>query len=228
MARRAYALQTLLAQIDALYPNRNKASDGWIADAKHASTSQHQPNARGIVTAQDFTHDPANGVHGGDLAEWFNDDPRTWYVIWNRSIWDAKWIPYNGPNPHDRHVHISTKQDSGNYDNATKWNIGGKMRTLIPPHIVREHYINYTGHDPGANSPALNNRYEDPIDDEFWFGLVPMLNQIRQARDKQINDLRVALANEQAKPPKEVIKEVEKIVEKIVEVPVEVKVGEEE
>jgi len=42
------------------------------------------------------------------------------------------------------------------------------------------------------------------------------------ARDKQIADLKVALANEKAKPPVEVIKEVEKIVEKevIKEVPV--------
>lgn len=39
-------------------------------------------------------------------------------------------------------------------------------------------------------------------------------------RDQMINDLKTALANEQAKPPKEVVKEVEKIVTK--EVPVEV------
>lgn len=36
----------------------------------------------------------------------------------------------------------------------------------------------------------------------------------------QLSEVRQALANEQAKPPKEVVKEVEKIVEKVVEVPV--------
>lgn len=102
--------------------------------------------------------------------------------------------------------------------------IGGKMRQLIPANIVREHYINYTGVDPGTDSPALQNRFEDPIDDEFWYGLVSMLNSIRQARDKQIADLQVALTNEQAKPNREVIKEVIKIVEKPVEVRVEVPV----
>lgn len=41
---------------------------------------------------------------------------------------------------------------------------------------------------------------------------------------KQLSDVQTALANEQSKPPKEVIKEVEKVVEKIVEVPVTVEV----
>jgi hypothetical protein len=45
---------------------------------------------------------------------------------------------------------------------------------------------------------------------------------------KQLADVKKALANEQAKPPKTVIKEVEKIVDRPVEVIKEVKVGEEE
>lgn len=44
----------------------------------------------------------------------------------------------------------------------------------------------------------------------------------RAAVNQQVSALQTALANEQSKPPKEVVKEVEKIVEKIVEVPVEV------
>jgi hypothetical protein len=43
-------------------------------------------------------------------------------------------------------------------------------------------------------------------------------------RDKAVAELRAALANEQAKPPKEVIKEVQVIVEKYVDRPVEVPV----
>src|SRR3990167_8493968 len=113
MARLANSLAVLRGQIDAAYPLRNRASDGWIGDAAHTTVkSEHNPNTEGVVTALDITHDPANRLHGGDLAEWLNDDSRTWYVIWNRKIWDAKWLPYNGPNPHDRHVHISTKQDT--------------------------------------------------------------------------------------------------------------------
>lgn len=55
------------------------------------------------------------------------------------------------------------------------------------------------------------------------------VNAQRQAQQTAVQDLRnqlvavqQALANEQSKPPKEVVKEVEKIVEKIVEVPKEV------
>lgn len=46
------------------------------------------------------------------------------------------------------------------------------------------------------------------------------------AKDQAIKDLQVALANEQAKPPREVVKEIEKIVEKPVEVIKEIRVGE--
>ena len=47
---------------------------------------------------------------------------------------------------------------------------------------------------------------------------VAQLETANNQKDQIINELRAALANEQAKPPKEVIKEVEKIVEKPVEV----------
>jgi hypothetical protein len=49
---------------------------------------------------------------------------------------------------------------------------------------------------------------------------VRQLETANNQKDGIISDLKTALANEQAKPPKEVIKEVEKIVEKPVEVPV--------
>lgn len=48
------------------------------------------------------------------------------------------------------------------------------------------------------------------------------------AKDQAIRDLQVALANEQAKPPREVVKEIEKIVQVPVEVIKEVRVGEPE
>jgi len=122
--RLANSLITLRNQINAAYPNRNKDSDGTIGDPAHAATkSEHNPNAAGVVTAMDITHDPKNNVHGGDLAEALNDDNRTWYVIWNRKIWDIKWIPYWGKNPHDRHVHISTNQSASRYDDGRNWNI---------------------------------------------------------------------------------------------------------
>lgn len=53
-------------------------------------------------------------------------------------------------------------------------------------------------------------------------GRVAQLETANNQKDQIINELRVALANEQAKPPKEVVKEVIKIVEKPVEVVKEV------
>lgn len=47
---------------------------------------------------------------------------------------------------------------------------------------------------------------------------VVQLETANNQKDKIISDLKVALANEQSKPPKEVVKEVEKIIEKPVEV----------
>lgn len=125
--RLANSLGVLRDQLNAAHPSRNKASDGTIGDAAHAaSKSEHNPNAAGVVTAFDITHDPANGVDGGALAAALTTDPRTWYVIWNSRIWQAEsgWQAYVGADPHTSHVHISTKQNSGNYDNNSNWNIG--------------------------------------------------------------------------------------------------------
>ena len=84
MARRAKATEQLLEQVDAAAPARNKASDGWIGDEAHADRkSDHNPNAKRVVQAQDFTHDPAGGCDSYKLAEGLRarKDPRIKYVI---------------------------------------------------------------------------------------------------------------------------------------------------
>jgi len=67
-------------------------------------------------------------------------------------------------------------------------------RRLIPPETVREHYQNYAGINLPADSPNLQNRYEDPNDDEFWRGLVPMMNDIRLGQGTAIERLNTELA----------------------------------
>jgi hypothetical protein len=114
----AKSLETLLAQLNTLYPHRSKISDGGIGDAAHATrTSDHNPWYRaetgtGIVTARDFTHDPDGGINCNALATWLvnSRDRRIKYVIWNRRIWTAssvKWVEYHGTNPHTNHLHLS-------------------------------------------------------------------------------------------------------------------------
>lgn len=125
--RMAKALTRLKDQINASYPNRNKASDGGIGNSEHASrASDHNPwikvNGMGVVSALDITHHPAAGVDGSVLSESFINDPRTKYVIFAGRIWKArtgKWESYHGPNSHHHHVHLSIKPDL--VDNEEPW-----------------------------------------------------------------------------------------------------------
>ena len=61
--RLARSLDTFGMQMDALWPNRSKVSDGTIGDTAHSHRkSDHNPNSAGVVTARDVTHDPASGA----------------------------------------------------------------------------------------------------------------------------------------------------------------------
>lgn len=116
------ALIKLLGEIDALSPNRSRASDGWVGDAAHAArASDHNADPDGSVDARDFTHDPAHGIDCNLLADQIKDDPRVSYIIWNRQIWNPSisrtWRPYTGSNPHDKHMHVSVT-DAGQNDTS--------------------------------------------------------------------------------------------------------------
>jgi hypothetical protein len=122
-------LEKLRQQINALYPNRSKVSDGTIGDAAHSSrTSDHNPNAKGIVCAWDVTHDPANGLDCSLLAAQLqaSRDPRIDYVIFRRKIMSSSvapwtWRYYGGANPHNKHLHISIKDAVANEEG--EWNL---------------------------------------------------------------------------------------------------------
>lgn len=142
--RLAKSLDTLRAQINAQYPGRNKSSDGTIGDAAHASRgSDHNPwvrdGATGIVTACDITHDPANGVDAGVLANLLvaSRDPRIKYIIWNRQIVSSEtspwqWRKYTGSNPHNKHVHVSVKPSKALYDDVRPWPMAGGVAPVTP------------------------------------------------------------------------------------------------
>lgn len=136
MWRVAFSLQTLLGQLDNLYPNRSKISDGGIGDARHKSKkSDHNPwitnKGWGIVTARDFTHDLAKGIDCEELADQLvlHKDERIKYIIWNRQILSGdgrkrpawKWRKFNGKNPHVKHLHLSVKSEEKFYDDDKLW-----------------------------------------------------------------------------------------------------------
>jgi hypothetical protein len=142
--RVAKALLKLRAQVNAMAPNRNKASDGTIGDTAHcgspSSTSDHCPLIRdagvGVVAAMDITHDPSAGCDAGRLANAIHAsrDSRVKYIIWNRRIANSSpqggspawaWRHYGGRNPHNHHVHISVKPGKPRYDSESPWTLTG-------------------------------------------------------------------------------------------------------
>lgn len=141
--RVARSLDILLGQINTAFPGRNKASDGAIGDAAHASrSSDHNPwYGPGIVTARDYTHDPAHGVDIDRLSDELaaSRDPRIKYIIANRLILDSRagnrpwqWVRYTGSNPHTKHLHLSV-MDNASCDDTRPWNLPMLGGTSAPP-----------------------------------------------------------------------------------------------
>jgi hypothetical protein len=137
--RVASSLNTLLNQINAAHPNRSKAADGSIGDAAHAaSVSDHNPDARGVVRARDYTHDPAHGFDAHAMADRIvaSHDPRIKYVISRGRIASAtvnpwQWRKYTGENPHNHHAHVSVVADS-RADNTRPWHISSAPASSVP------------------------------------------------------------------------------------------------
>ena len=114
--------ETLREQINARYPSRDKASDGWIADARHysAGPSDHVPSilANAVVRAIDVDRDlsgkPKPDVMpylANQIRECAKKDKRIAYVIFDGRIASSKkswaWRSYSGASKHEHHCHIS-------------------------------------------------------------------------------------------------------------------------
>lgn len=87
--RLAESLKQLRRQLDTVYPNRSKISDGAIGDAAHASrASDHNPwvkdkNGTGVVTGIDITHDTKKGIDCRKILKSLlsSGDSRIKYII---------------------------------------------------------------------------------------------------------------------------------------------------
>ncbi|MEU5848928.1 hypothetical protein [Saccharopolyspora shandongensis] len=146
--RVARSLETLRQQFNTRYPDRVKASDGGIGDTNHQNrSSDHNPwvgpaaDGLMLVTARDFTHDPAAGLDIDRLTDELaaSRDPRIKYVIANGLIMDTrpqfnpwKWTHYSGSNPHTKHFHISVHADVALADDPRPWNLPS-FHTPAPP-----------------------------------------------------------------------------------------------
>lgn len=113
--------QQLREQFDDSFPDRDRRSDGWIGDPRHASRpSDHNPDKQtGIVRAIDVDRDVSGSTKPDlmpDIADQIRlcakaGDKRIAYVIFNGKIassrMDWRWRVYRGFNPHIMHCHIS-------------------------------------------------------------------------------------------------------------------------
>jgi hypothetical protein len=112
--------QQLRLQVDDAYGDRDRTSDGWIGDTRHAArASDHNPDEQGVVRAIDIDRD-LSGMAKPDLMPDLADqirlcakagDKRISYVIFDGRIASAKkswaWRPYDGINKHNHHAHVS-------------------------------------------------------------------------------------------------------------------------
>jgi len=108
----------LREQIDDHFPDRDRRSDGWIGDARHAATkSDHNPLPPSMVVRA-FDIDADLGGAANTTAYLANQirlaaktDKRIAYVIFNHKIASPilnwKFRKYSGIDPHTSHIHIS-------------------------------------------------------------------------------------------------------------------------
>lgn len=196
--RTAKSLLKLRDQLDAAYPHRSKASDGFIGDAAHATRdSDHNPwivvNNVGIVTAFDITNDPTHGLVVAKLFEGIvqSHDSRVKYMIHERRIvrsYDKElddgnvipawqWAPYAGPNPHTKHGHLSVNSDAEDYDGLGNWRLLPRSPKPTPHGIDWEKYVENIR--PGRRTLKIGNAGDDvafvqrfigKTDDDGYFG----------------------------------------------------------
>jgi hypothetical protein len=137
--RNCNASLTLVAAVNARWPQRDRRSDGTIGDAVHATrNSDHNPhfvvNGIGVVRARDID------VDGVEIAWLFEElrklgaagDPRLaggGYLILNRRITAPdfrSWRVYTGSNPHTSHGHVSFSLNPAGFDSQAPWPFLGR------------------------------------------------------------------------------------------------------
>jgi hypothetical protein len=126
-----------LRQATAIAPKRKTASDGLLPSRAHLSQSPNSDHNTGF--AVDITHDPI-AFNCTPLFVKLQDDPRVKYLIFKGKIWSKEkgTRDYIGSNPHNKHLHISIKDNCGN--DTSPWfpwlgepKTPGKIKAAVKP-----------------------------------------------------------------------------------------------
>ncbi len=109
----APAAIALLRQATALWPKREKASDGLLPSQAHIAQSPNSDHNTGF--AVDLTHDPIKGPDCAKIFKELKKDKRVKYLIFRGVIWSPEkgLRAYTGSNPHMKHLHVSIKDGHG-------------------------------------------------------------------------------------------------------------------
>jgi hypothetical protein len=147
--RLANAVVTLRAEANAANPARDRASDGTIGDAAHATrTSDHNPfvivAGLGVVRATDLDVDGLDLAAAFERARQLAEGGRLpqvtggGYLILNRRItrpdWTG-WNTYHGTNPHTAHGHVSKSRSTAGFDSRAPWGIFTPAAPPRPPAV---------------------------------------------------------------------------------------------
>lgn len=104
------SLKAVFAELNALWPNRDKRTDGWIGDSKHCpGSSDHCADSAGRVHAIDIDKD---GIDPYYVIERLANYPRVFrYFNYNYKQYHIKndfvAKPLGGSDPHTSHIHVS-------------------------------------------------------------------------------------------------------------------------
>lgn len=180
----APSLVKLRNEINERFPNRDKASDGWLGDASHAArVSDHNPcwtckgRLHAVVRATDTDADDGTAQHDlmRELLALAIHDSRTWYFIhkfpgqpsriWSRTFGFQPRL-YFGSNPHDHHAHISINHDERSAFDTSSWftqRAPFKPRVIDLSNLRTEMLAGLNGrdHTPGPNVKALQQLLND-------------------------------------------------------------------
>ncbi|MFJ8579357.1 peptidoglycan-binding protein [Micromonospora sp. NPDC093277] len=127
-------------EVNKRWPMRDRTSDGWIGDAAHqARKSDHNPDGDdGSVNAIDFDKD---GIDPLLVVRRCSEHPSTEYVIFDRTIWSRtrgfRPARYTGPNPHDKHIHVSVSHTRSREDSTRAWGIATSIAPRLGDRTLR-------------------------------------------------------------------------------------------
>ena len=112
----------VLRQATAICPSRMKASDGLLPSAAHIHQNPSSDHNTGF--AVDLTHDKLGGIDCDDIFQKLKEDKRVKYLIFKGKIWAKDRAsdgdrPYTGSNKHNKHLHISIKEECG--EDTSPW-----------------------------------------------------------------------------------------------------------